>query len=197
MCTYILCLTTKIVLLVHASSMPSFVDIEGRIRALVCGQSQLLLLHDPLKGLSKDDLGPQKELYRERREDDLFDRVEGFIADGLPAMRTDTPYGGIQHNTGVINVRSSSAWIGGMELISTFPCKGLSPIRGGTPYGRVQTQVAEQPDGTFWRHRKKSTLITLKLKPQYRFAGDGRWRYSHDVAWTKDEAENTFNILDL
>ncbi|GJU70941.1 hypothetical protein Tco_1262346 [Tanacetum coccineum] len=85
---------------------------------------QLLLLHDPLKGMSKDELGPQNELCGERRKDDLFGRVVdkpdsmlqnqvltkqimeigrlhfgtglGFIADGLPVMRTDTPYGGIQ-----------------------------------------------------------------------------------------------------
>ncbi|GJU76853.1 putative ribonuclease H-like domain-containing protein [Tanacetum coccineum] len=87
-------------------------------------KNQLLLLHDPLKGMSKDELGPRNELCRERRKDDLFDRVEdepdsmlqnqvltkqvmeigglhfgtglGFITDGLPAMRTYTPYGGIQ-----------------------------------------------------------------------------------------------------
>ncbi|GJV87031.1 retrotransposon protein, putative, ty1-copia subclass [Tanacetum coccineum] len=29
------------------------------------------------------------------------------------------------------------------------------------------------------------------------FVIDGRWRYSPDVLWTKDEAGNTFNILDL
>ncbi|GJZ53625.1 ribonuclease H-like domain-containing protein [Tanacetum coccineum] len=34
--------------------------------------SQLLLLHDPLKGLSKDELGPWNELCGERRKDDLF-----------------------------------------------------------------------------------------------------------------------------
>ncbi|GJW89603.1 hypothetical protein Tco_0167156 [Tanacetum coccineum] len=87
-------------------------------------KNQLLLLHDPLKGMSKDELRPRNELCRERRNDDLFDRVEdepdsmlqnqvltkqvmeigglhfgtglGFITDGLPAMRTYTPYGGIQ-----------------------------------------------------------------------------------------------------
>ncbi|GJU20020.1 hypothetical protein Tco_1153362 [Tanacetum coccineum] len=88
-------------------------------------KNQLLLLHDPLKGMSKDELGPQNELCGERRKDDLFDRVEvdepdsmlqnqvltkqvvdisglhfgtglGFIAYGLPTMRTYTPYGGIQ-----------------------------------------------------------------------------------------------------
>nr|GEV61346.1 hypothetical protein [Tanacetum cinerariifolium] len=68
---------------------------------------------------------------------------------------------------GVINVKSSSAWIGGMDLISTFPCKGLSPMRGGTPYGRVQTQVAEQPDGQGYEEtkylmkRKKQTINDL------------------------------------
>nr|GEX77372.1 hypothetical protein [Tanacetum cinerariifolium] len=187
---------------------------------------------DAIKGMSKDEPGPWNELCGERSKDNLFDRVEdepgsmlqnqaltkqvvdigrlhfgtglGFIADGLPTMRTGTPYGGIlvQQNTCVINVESSSVWIGGMDLISTFPCstcfvlfrrgtetclKNLSPIRGGTPYGGVQTQVAEQPD--------VALLHTYNVFQK--FAVDGRWKYSHDVARTKDEAGNTFNILYL
>nr|GEW93036.1 hypothetical protein [Tanacetum cinerariifolium] len=133
---------------------------------------------DAIKGLSKDEPEPWNELCGERCKDDLFIVLKvtnepgsmlqnqaltkqvvdigrlhfgtglGSIADGLPTMRTGTPYGGIliQQNTCAINVGSSSVWIGGMDLISTFPCKSLSPIRGGTPYGGVQTQVAEQPD---------------------------------------------------
>ncbi|KAD4178337.1 hypothetical protein E3N88_26928 [Mikania micrantha] len=48
--------------------------------------------------------------------------------------------------------------------------------------------------------RSGKYFIILKILPscvyQYRFVIDGQWRYSPDVSWTKDEAGNTYNILD-
>ncbi|XP_076882343.1 SNF1-related protein kinase regulatory subunit beta-2-like [Bidens hawaiensis] len=49
--------------------------------------------------------------------------------------------------------------------------------------------------------RSGKDFIILKVLPsgvyQYRFVVDGQWRYSPDVPCTKDEAGNTYNILDL
>ncbi|KAD7480361.1 hypothetical protein E3N88_03497 [Mikania micrantha] len=49
--------------------------------------------------------------------------------------------------------------------------------------------------------RSGKDFIILKVLPsdvyQYRFVVDGQWRYSPDVSWTKDEAGNNYNILEL
>ncbi|KAF5775222.1 putative AMP-activated kinase, glycogen-binding protein [Helianthus annuus] len=67
-------------------------------------------------------------------------------------------------------------------------------------------EVAVEGSWDNWKTRKPlqrsgKDFIILKVLPsgvyQYRFVVDGQWRYSPDVQWTKDEAGNTFNILDL
>ncbi|XP_076949121.1 SNF1-related protein kinase regulatory subunit beta-2-like [Bidens hawaiensis] len=67
-------------------------------------------------------------------------------------------------------------------------------------------EVAVEGSWDNWKTRKPlqrsgKDFIILKVLPsgvyQYRFVVDGQWRYSPDVPCTKDEAGNTYNILDL
>ncbi|XP_061339831.1 SNF1-related protein kinase regulatory subunit beta-2-like [Gastrolobium bilobum] len=49
--------------------------------------------------------------------------------------------------------------------------------------------------------RSGKDFTLMKVLPsgvyQYRFIVDGRWRYTPDLPWAKDDAENAYNILDL
>ncbi|KAK9065243.1 hypothetical protein SSX86_016626 [Deinandra increscens subsp. villosa] len=67
-------------------------------------------------------------------------------------------------------------------------------------------EVAVEGSWDNWKTRKSlqrsgKDFIILKVLPsgvyQYRFIVDGQWRYSPDVPSIKDEAGNTYNILDL
>ncbi|MCI07282.1 SNF1-related protein kinase regulatory subunit beta-2-like [Trifolium medium] len=49
--------------------------------------------------------------------------------------------------------------------------------------------------------RSGKDFTIMKVLPsgvyQFRFIVDGRWRYAPDLPWAKDDAANTYNILDL
>ncbi|KAJ0448296.1 putative AMP-activated kinase, glycogen-binding protein [Helianthus annuus] len=101
-------------------------------------------------------------------------------------------------------MQSNNSWMhnsSGYE--DTVPEQGIPTMITWSYDGK---EVAVEGSWDNWKTRKPlqrsgKDFIILKVLSsgvyQYRFIVDGQWRYSPDVQWTKDEAGNTFNILDL